>query len=103
MAPVFRVAPSSAVDRTTWQAPRPPVRSGALEGRRTSLTPPSLDGVDRDERAGQADRLGHSHREEERAAVGPSDFGGHQIGSYVLDDVDAVVGEQHLMDYERFV
>ncbi len=28
---------------------------------------------------------------------------GHQIGPHVLDDVNAVVGEQHLMDRKRFV
>src|SRR6185312_7060035 len=57
----------------------------------------SLNRLDIDESAGQADRLRHRHRQEER---GPARFRrniGNWLGLHVLDDVDAVIGNERLV------
>src|SRR4029450_6660482 len=97
----FPVVPSGTVGRTDRGPRRRPARPGAPRNAGLACHPAmhlSADAVDRDECSGHADRFGHGHREEERAAVGARDLRRHQIGAHVLDDVDAVVGEQHLMD-----
>src|SRR5262245_58673890 len=60
------------------------------------------DRLDVDEGAGGADRLRHSHRQEEGGAIAARRLGGDQVGAHVLDDVNAVVRKQSGMNRESY-
>src|SRR2546427_2321752 len=59
--------------------------------------------VDTHKVAGEADRARDRHVEEERRAVGAGRLVRHQVGADVLDDVNAVVGNEDVVDDERFL
>src|SRR5207247_7312460 len=63
----------------------------------------SADPVNPDEVPRQSVRARHRHVEEERAALGPRGLFGDEVRPHVLEDVDAVVGDEEVMDDEGFL
>src|SRR4029077_5316243 len=93
--------------------PPPPGRAGAgVPSGRTPAPGTSrarlrscglADALDPDEVAGHADALRDRHAEEEGRPPARGGLGRDQVGAHVLDDVDPAVGQQHLVDDERFL
>src|SRR5919201_2022503 len=99
-------APREPASRTTTSAStraarrRVRARAGGTAHDTATALP---DAVDPDEVAGHADGPRHRHVEEERRTVRPRGLGGHQVRPDVLDDVDAVVGDEDVVDDERLL
>src|SRR2546428_4695576 len=71
---------------------------------RSLLIPLRLaDAFDADEVARESDGLRHGHAEEERGALRPVGLGRHEVRAHVLEDVDPVVGDEDVVDDERFL